>query len=165
MSISMSSAEEVSAPKLTRQNNAEIIVRASLPYRKERSLWQADQVYTGYTLEHQHKRFENARNCPIYQIPTELRLEVMSYLRPMDLYLLRQSCWLFLSTFADDSFSALHRPMSGRLGSRFEFLVDRWLVLSGSQYSANHLRYHRQISSQFVDSDTGKPIVELDSLF
>lgn len=163
MSISMSSAEEVSAQKLTtRQNNTEIVDSTSFPYRKERALWQADQVYTGYTLEHQHKRFENARNCPIYQIPTELRLETMRYLVPMDLYLLRQSCWLFLSTFADDLFSALHRPMPRRLDSGYRYLLKQWLLLSGSQYSAFHLRYHRQTPSQSVYPHTGKPIAELD---
>lgn len=55
------------------------------------------------------RRDENRKSSRLYRLADELLLEIMTHLDPVDMYVARQSCWLFAEAFAHGTFSDMHR--------------------------------------------------------
>ncbi|KAF6811939.1 hypothetical protein CSOJ01_05377 [Colletotrichum sojae] len=111
------------------------------------------------------RRDDNAKNSRLYQLPTEMFLGIMSHLGPVELYVARQRCVLFMRAFEVRDFSDFHRYVAGdRIRQDLE-QPRRYLVfpLRDVGYSAIHQRF-RASEARYEPAPAGafRPIVELD---
>lgn len=120
---------------------------------------------TGHTLDFQRRRDDNAKNNRLYGLPTELFLRIMSYLGPVELYVARQSCALFMRAFEVHDFSDFHRYVAG---DKIRQDLDRprrelEFPLCDMVYSVIHQRF-RASEARHEPAPAGacRPIVELD---
>ncbi|KAF4776989.1 hypothetical protein HER10_EVM0010463 [Colletotrichum scovillei] len=117
------------------------------PYRKQSKTSKQDEIYTGYHQNsHRMRNRINTADCAIYQIPLEIQLQIMGHLNHVDLFCLRQSCYMFLSAFEHKSFKKLQRPINiPEDYSASEHELNRTsYIFSEYQYMANHLRRQQE---------------------
>ncbi|KAF6827035.1 hypothetical protein CPLU01_09299 [Colletotrichum plurivorum] len=120
---------------------------------------------TGHALDFQQRRDDNAKNSGLYRLPTELFLRIMSLLGPVELYVARQSCVVFLRAFETHDFSKFHRPITSGGANQRLLWRDMTLPLSDEKYSAIHQRF-RDSKARNGPALAGafRPIIDFDRI-
>ncbi|KAF6809998.1 hypothetical protein CMUS01_13567 [Colletotrichum musicola] len=158
-SLASTSSESLPPPPYTVKDRCRSILKSL-----KQKLSRKDKTHrTGLSLEFQQRRDDNARKSGLNRLPVELFLRIMTLLGPVELYVARQSCAVFLRAFEIHDFSEFHRPIASGDSRRNLLWRNIALRLSNDKYSAIHQRL-RDSEARHGPAPAGAfwPIIDLN---